>query len=417
MTTSIGIDVGSGVIKTALFRVENGKNDWVARWDARIRQRDPYKLVDESIEYVLAKAGLKRSGPSARDYSLVGRDSRRAVEMGLASAEWYHTDIPRRQMKELMQRRDAPAVRDTAIWLGSLLLSGAGGVYFWGTWWCVPFFLVYGVLYGSATDSRWHECGHGTAFRTQWMNDAVYQIACFMIMRNPVTWRWSHTRHHTDTIIVGRDREIAVMRPPDLLRLSLLFVGVTDVWNAMRDMLRNAAGRLSEEEQAFIPEQERKRVFVVARAWLAIHAATILLALAMGSILPLMLVGLPRIYGAWHFVMTGLLQHGGLAENVLDHRLNSRTVYMNPISRFIYWNMNYHVEHHMFPMVPYHALPRLHELIRHDLPAASPSMWAAYREMIPVFLRQLRYEDHFLKRELPPTARPYREELHAQPAQ
>ena len=40
---------------------------------------------------------------------------------------------------------------------------------------------------------------------------------------------------------------------------------------------------------------------------------------------------------------------------MLDHRLNSRTVYMNPISRFIYWNMNYHIEHHMFPMVPYHA--------------------------------------------------------------
>ena len=55
--------------------------------------------------------------------------------------------------------------------------------------------------------------------------------------------------------------------------------------------------------------------------------------------------------------MTGLLQHGGLAEDVLDHRLNSRTVYMNPVSRWIYWNMNYHVEHHMFPMVPYHALP------------------------------------------------------------
>ena len=31
---------------------------------------------------------------------------------------------------------------------------------------------------------------------------------------------------------------------------------------------------------------------------------------------------------------------------------------MNPVSRFIYWNMNYHVEHHMFPMVPYHALPQ-----------------------------------------------------------
>ena len=61
MTTSIGIDVGSGVVKTTLFRVENGKSDWLARWDARIRQRDPYKLVEESVEFVLEKAGLKRS--------------------------------------------------------------------------------------------------------------------------------------------------------------------------------------------------------------------------------------------------------------------------------------------------------------------------------------------------------------------
>ena len=29
--------------------------------------------------------------------------------------------------------------------------------------------------------------------------------------------------------------------------------------------------------------------------------------------------------------------------------------------------------------------------------------------MIPAFLRQLRYEDYFLKRELPPTAKPYRD--------
>jgi benzoyl-CoA reductase subunit D len=60
MTTSIGIDVGSGVIKTALFRVEGEKSEWVARWDARIRQRDSFKLVEESIEYVLGKAALSR---------------------------------------------------------------------------------------------------------------------------------------------------------------------------------------------------------------------------------------------------------------------------------------------------------------------------------------------------------------------
>jgi benzoyl-CoA reductase subunit D len=60
MTVSIGIDVGSGVIKTALFRVESGNPEWVARWDARIRQRVAFQLVSESVEHVLGKAGLKR---------------------------------------------------------------------------------------------------------------------------------------------------------------------------------------------------------------------------------------------------------------------------------------------------------------------------------------------------------------------
>jgi fatty acid desaturase len=315
-------------------------------------------------------------------------------------------------MKELMQRSDQPAIRDTIIWLAAFVVSAAGGIWFWGSWWCVPFFFVYGTLYGSSSDSRWHECGHGTAFRTRWMNDVIYQIASFMLMRNPVTWRWSHARHHTDTIIVGRDAEIAVMRPPDLVRLVLNFVGILDAWHSMIALLRNAAGVLSPDEKSFIPEMEQAKVITAARWHIAIYVATVALALYLGSWLPLMLIGLPRLYGCWHMVMTGLLQHIGLADNVTDHRLNSRTVYMNPISRYIYWNMNYHVEHHMFPMVPYHALPKLHELIKHDLPAANPSIWHAYREVWPVVLRQLRNEDDFLKRELPPTARPYREEFH-----
>jgi fatty acid desaturase len=128
--------------------------------------------------------------------------------------------------------------------------------------------------------------------------------------------------------------------------------------------------------------------------------------------IPFLLIGGPRVYGCWHMVMTGLLQHGGLAEDVLDHRLNSRTVYMNPVTRWLYWNMNYHVEHHMFPMVPYHAMPALHEAIKHDLPAPDPSIYAAYRDMFRAVMRQRHEPGFYLRRELPPTARPYREALH-----
>jgi fatty acid desaturase len=356
----------------------------------------------------MTMAAATPTGKTKRDYSLVGESTKAAIESGLSAADWYRTDVPRKVMKELMLRSDSPAIRDTIIWLAAIALSAAGGTYFWGTWWCVPFFFVYGVMYGSSSDSRWHECGHGTAFKTRWMNEIVYQIASFMLMRNPVSWRWSHARHHTDTIIVGRDAEIAVMRPPRLVRVALNFIGVFDVWYSMEALLNNTFGRLSPAEKSFIPEMEWSKAILAGRVHIAIYAVTIALALGTRSWLPLMLIGLPRMYGCWHMVMTGVLQHGGLADNVTDHRLNTRTVYMNPVSRFLYWNMNYHVEHHMYPMVPYHALPKLHELIKHDLPVPNPSIWHAYREMIPVFFRQVHDQEFFLLRELPPTAQPYR---------
>jgi len=347
-----------------------------------------------------------------RDYSLTGPSSTQAIERGLASAEWYHSEVPRKLMKELMQRSDGPAIRDTLIWFALLGLSAWGGIHFWGTWWCVPFWAVYGVLYGSACDSRWHECGHGTAFKTGWMNDVVYNIASFMVMRNPVSWRWSHARHHTDTIIVGRDAEIAFMHPTSILLNILHFIGVVDIWQWMKTLIRNAAGNLSPDERNYIPEAEAGKAIFWARVHVAIYALTLAAAIYWRTILPFMLIGGPRIYGTWHMFLTGMIQHGGLAEDVLDHRLNSRTCLMNPVSRWIYWNMNYHVEHHMFPMVPYHALPRLHALIKDDLPAPTSSIPAAFAEMVPAILRQRHEKGYFLKKELPPTARPYREEFH-----
>jgi fatty acid desaturase len=347
-----------------------------------------------------------------RDYSLVGADSRRAVEIGLASAEWYHSDVPRKVMKDLMQRTDGPAVRDTILWF-VLLIGGAwGGIAFWGSGACVPFLFVYSVIYGSSCDSRWHECGHGTAFRTAWMNDVIYQIASFMVMRNPVTWRWSHARHHTDIYIVGRDAEIAWMRPPRVVTNFLAFLDVIGAVRSLGTLARNAAGTLTRDEKDFIPESEWGKTVFAARLHMAIYAATVAVALATWSWLPLMLIGGPRIYGSWHMVMCGHLQHAGLAENVLDHRLNSRTVYMNPISRYIYWNMNYHIEHHMFPMVPYHALPRLHALIKDDLPPPNPSILDGYREILASLRQQKAHPEFYVRKELPPTAKPYREEFH-----
>lgn len=341
-----------------------------------------------------------------RDYSLVGRDARLAVERGLAAAQWYSSPISRKELKQLMQRRDGPAIRDTCLWMGAMIMSGALGVYFWGGFAAAPFFLLYGVLYGSGSDSRWHECGHGTAFRTRWMNDALYYLACFMIMREPTPWRWSHTRHHTDTIIVGRDPEIVAMRPPDLPAMALNIFALKNGYNFARHLLLHTSGRLDAEEATFVPETERWKVYCVAKLFLALYLSVIAICVWRHSILPAMLIGLPTFYGGFLSYYFGVTQHLGLSEDVLDHRLNSRTITMNWFFRFVYWNMNYHIEHHMFPMTPYHALPRLHEAIKADCPPAYSSTIAAYREIIPTLLRQLKDPSFFIRRQLPASAKP-----------
>jgi fatty acid desaturase len=343
---------------------------------------------------------------TARDYSLVGVDTKRAEAAGLANAEWYRTPIPRARMKELMQRSDGPAIRDTIIWIAAFVVSGGGGYLLWGSWWAVPFFAVYGVLYGSSSDSRWHECGHRSAFKTKWMNDVIYQIASFMVLREPDVWRWSHTRHHTDTIVVGRDPEIAAPRPTQIWTVLASFIALPQAKAYFKKLFAHAGGRLLPDEATFVPENEWNRVFWTARVHLMIYIVTIASALAFRSILPLMYVGLPSFYGAWLYLTTGYTQHAGLAEDVLDHRLICRTVYMNPIARFMYWNMNYHVEHHMFPMVPYHALPALHEDMKADTPAPYNGFWAAYQEIVPTLLRQRRDPAYFARRVLPATANP-----------
>ena len=48
-------------------------------------------------------------------YSLSGPENQAAVDAGMAGATWFRSAVPRKRMKELMQRSDYPAVRDTII--------------------------------------------------------------------------------------------------------------------------------------------------------------------------------------------------------------------------------------------------------------------------------------------------------------
>jgi MocE subfamily Rieske [2Fe-2S] domain protein len=226
------------------------------------------------------------------------------------------------------------------------------------------------------------------------------------VLRESVAWRWSHTRHHSDTIIVGRDPEIAVPRPPNLQAMFLKCFNYRAFRRFVVNVGEHCLGRVTAEEATFIPRTEFPRLFRRARIYAAIVLSMVALCVYYQTWLPFVFVLGPNLYGAWLMPVYGWTQHTGLAENVLDHRLNCRTIHMNVVHRFLYWNMNYHLEHHMFPMVPFHQLPRLHTLVRDDCPEPYPSLWAAYREIVPTVLRQISDPGYFVRRKLPASARP-----------
>lgn len=346
-----------------------------------------------------------------RDYSLVGTSSAAAVAAGLANAAWVTAAIDPAKLRKLQQRTNARAAFDTVLWLVLLALVGTLAWQTAWSWWSMPAFFVYGVLYDGATSSRLHECAHGTAFRTTWLNDAVSNLAGFMLLSSPTLSRWSHFRHHTDTIIVGRDLEIRVHRPATLLGTLWILTALPSAPRKALTLIRHACNRLDPVTRELVPSSELPRVVFESRVILGLYAGVIAWCVAIGSILPLMLIGLPAIYGGWLTVFFSMLQHTGLREDVTDHRLNSRTIYMNPLWRFIYVNMNYHIEHHMFPTVPYGALPALHAEIRDQLPRPLPNVRSAVREIIDIIRRQRRDPGYELPVELPAARKAVRHRL------
>jgi len=344
---------------------------------------------------------LQDAFPPLSDYSVNHENSDKAIALGLAEADWYQCAVSRAEMRDLLVRRDGPAIRDTIIWFGLIFGFAYLTLILWGSWWVVLSYLAYATLYASTSDSRWHESSHGTAFKTDWMNNALYEVASFMVMRESIVWRWSHNRHHSDTIIVGRDPEIPAPRPPDILGLCLAVFNLRGYPKYFKRIIMHSFAKMAEDESQFVPISEHPRVFNRARIYVVIYLGVIALCFVSQSILPLLFIGLPNLVGSWLMIIYGLTQHAGMAENVLDHRLNSRTFYTNPINRFLYWNMNYHVEHHMFPLVPYHASPRLHALIKDDCPEPYPSLFSCWKEIIPALFKQVNDPAYHVKRRLP----------------
>src|SRR5215213_9905454 len=97
----------------------------------------------------------------------------------------------------------------------------------------------------------------------------------FQAMRRPTVWRWSHARHHTDTLITGRDPDIQVQLPIRGLLVLCDFFGLRLAPFEFVKSIGNSCGWISSEEKSFIPEAEWKNVIREGRIWTAIFLSLV----------------------------------------------------------------------------------------------------------------------------------------------
>ena len=180
------------------------------------------------------------------------------------------------------------------------------------------------------------------------------------------------------------------MRPPDAGAVIARLLRHARCLDAMRYGAERG-GQPERGGKDLHPRNRSGRRIAAARVWLVIYSRRS--AGDLSAVDPAVhAVGLPRSMAPGTCCWRGSSSTAGWPRTCSTTASNPDGL-INPIGRFLYWNMNYHVEHHMFPMVPYHALPRLHETIKHDMPPPTPSIWAGYKEMFPIWLRQIKGED------------------------
>lgn len=319
---------------------------------------------------------------------------------------WWMPDIKRKELKQLMRRQNRKPLINYFLWLFLLIGTGIFAFISLGSWWVVPAFLLYGTIY-SSSDPRSHDLGHGATFKSRWLNSIFCNLCLFMTLKEPIDWRWRHTRHHTDTIHVGLDPEILVTRPAELLRIAADFFFLMQVKGELKGIVTHAFGVVSHDARHYVPKSEWRKMFWSSRFYLACILGVIAWCIADGTIVPLLFIWGPRFYANWLNYFGFLSQHAGLAEDSYDHRLNTRTFTMNPVFEFLYANLNYHIEHHIYPSIPYYNLPVLHRRIKDELPYTYTGLIDVTREVLPVLWRQAHDAGYFTTRKLPP-AKPSR---------
>jgi fatty acid desaturase len=247
--------------------------------------------------------------------------------------------------------------------LGHLTILGTSG-YLWlsaENWWIkTPALIIYGFSL-AAMFATLHETCHRTAFASNRLNDVVAWWAGVLSGYNSTFYRRYHKWHHRYTQIPGKDPELEDAKPSNFKEYLTEIIGINWWSGKIQTHYRLATGRLN--NLPYIAENARKEVIKSTRLQLIVYGVAIALSLIFQQpwfvtlwLLPLA-VGQPILRGIL------LAEHTGCS-NDNNPLTNTRTTLTWFPLKFMMWNMPYHAEHHLYPSIPFHALPQAHQQLQ-----------------------------------------------------
>jgi len=288
--------------------------------------------------------------------------------------------LPRATLKKLAKRNNRVALGYLA---GHCALLGFTGFLIhaaYGTAWMIPAMAVHGVVMAFLF-APMHELSHGTAFRSRWLNEAVFRLVSFFYISPPVFFRYFHAAHHTYTQIRGKDPDI-VLPGPASWGDYLYYVSSIPLWRRNAGWFFNhSRGRISARDSWYVPRDEQERVFREARVLLFLYGIVAVVSVALSTWAALIYWVIPRLMGEPAMRWMRVTEHVG-CEYTPDLRRNTRTTQAAAPLRALFWNMSYHAEHHLCPAVPFHALPELHRIAGDKLHAVGASHVKVHREVL-----------------------------------
>jgi fatty acid desaturase len=295
--------------------------------------------------------------------------------------------LDRKTVKALCRRSDRPGLIYVLKWVISLLVSGCLIYLAQDSLWVWPAMFIYGTILSVPAYSMSHETAHGTAFKTRWLNEMLNWITALLYIEEPLHRRYTHTNHHTYTWHVGKDSQMPFDTPMAFGGWLAEATGYASLYFAVITNFRLMFARYTAIMRSVIPADELPHVRRNAWIFFLVYAATGgLIVLGVNELLWFLVI--PMLLGRPSMVLITLIQHVEMAENSPSIIDSTRSFKTNWIVSFLYMNMHNHVEHHLYPQVPFYSLPALHEAIKDQLPKPDSGFWRTSCEVLTVVVRR-----------------------------